>query len=73
MTLELSPSEKIAKILAATQEIAGQHGIEAVAKQTPVRRAGTPEDIAAACAFLCSEEAGYITGQQINVNGGWYL
>ena len=34
---------------------------------------GTPEDIAAACAFLCSEEAGYITGQQINVNGGWHL
>jgi NAD(P)-dependent dehydrogenase (short-subunit alcohol dehydrogenase family) len=47
--------------------------IEAVAAQTPVRRAGTPEDIAAACAFLCSEEAGYITGQQINVNGGWHL
>ena len=45
----------------------------AVAAQTPVRRAGTPEDIAAACAFLCSEDAGYITGQQINVNGGWYL
>jgi 2-hydroxycyclohexanecarboxyl-CoA dehydrogenase len=41
--------------------------------RTPVRRAGTPEDIAAACAFLCSEQAGYITGQQINVNGGWYL
>jgi len=47
--------------------------IEAVAAQTPVRRAGAPEDIAAACAFLCSEAAGYITGQQINVNGGWYL
>ena len=47
--------------------------IDAVAARTPVRRAGTPEDIAAACAFLCSEEAGYITGQQINVNGGWYL
>ena len=47
--------------------------IDAVAERTPVRRAGTPEDIAAACAFLCSEEAGYITGQQINVNGGWYL
>jgi len=47
--------------------------IDAVAAQTPVRRAGTPEDIAAACAFLCSEDAGYITGQQINVNGGWYL
>ena len=41
--------------------------------RTPVRRAGTPEDIAAACAFLCSEQAGYITGQLIGVNGGWYL
>lgn len=47
--------------------------IDAVAKRTPVRRAGTPDDIAAACAFLCSDDAGYITGQAINVNGGWYL
>jgi NAD(P)-dependent dehydrogenase (short-subunit alcohol dehydrogenase family) len=47
--------------------------IEAVAARTPVRRAGTPDDIAAACVFLCSDEAGYITGQAINVNGGWYL
>jgi len=47
--------------------------IDAVAARTPVRRAGTPGDIAAACAFLCSDEAGYITGQAINVNGGWYL
>jgi 2-hydroxycyclohexanecarboxyl-CoA dehydrogenase len=47
--------------------------IDAVAQRTPVRRAGTPDDIAAACAFLCSEDAGYITGQLIGVNGGWYL
>jgi NAD(P)-dependent dehydrogenase (short-subunit alcohol dehydrogenase family) len=47
--------------------------VDAVAARTPVRRPGTPDDIAAACAFLCSEEAGYITGQCINVNGGWYL
>ncbi|HEY7137603.1 MAG TPA: SDR family NAD(P)-dependent oxidoreductase [Acidimicrobiia bacterium] len=47
--------------------------IDAVAARTPVRRAGTPDDIAAACAFLCSDEAGYITGQLIGVNGGWYL
>lgn len=47
--------------------------IDAVVARTPVRRAGTPEDIAAACAFLCSDEAGYITGQLIGVNGGWYL
>ena len=47
--------------------------VDAVVARTPVRRAGTADDIAAACAFLCSDDAGYITGQQINVNGGWYL
>lgn len=39
-------------------------------ESTPVRRMGRPEDIAAACAFLISEEAGYITGQILGVNGG---
>lgn len=47
--------------------------LEAVAARAPVRRLGAAEDIAAACAFLCSEDAGYVTGQTINVNGGWYL
>jgi 2-hydroxycyclohexanecarboxyl-CoA dehydrogenase len=47
--------------------------ISAVIARSPMRRAGTSEDIAAACAFLCSDDAGYITGQAINVNGGWYL
>jgi 2-hydroxycyclohexanecarboxyl-CoA dehydrogenase len=37
---------------------------------TPVRRIGRPEDIAAACAFLVREDAGYITGQILGVNGG---
>ncbi|WP_425577591.1 SDR family NAD(P)-dependent oxidoreductase [Nocardia callitridis] len=39
-------------------------------QRTPVRRVGRPEDIAAACAFLAAEEAGYITGQILGVNGG---
>ena len=46
---------------------------EVLIANMPVRRAGTPEDIAAACAFLCSDEAGYITGQSLNVNGGLYV
>ncbi len=44
--------------------------IEKTIEQTPVRRMGRPEDIAAACAFLISDEAGYITGQILGVNGG---
>jgi 2-hydroxycyclohexanecarboxyl-CoA dehydrogenase len=44
--------------------------IEEHIARTPVRRVGTPEDIAAAVAFLVSEEAGYITGQILGVNGG---
>ncbi|MEV0248189.1 3-oxoacyl-ACP reductase FabG [Nocardia sp. NPDC050712] len=42
---------------------------EQIAK-TPVGRVGRPEDIAATCAFLVSEEAAYLTGQIIGVNGG---
>jgi 2-hydroxycyclohexanecarboxyl-CoA dehydrogenase len=45
-------------------------GVEHHAALTPVRRVGTPEDIAAACSFLVSDEASYITGQVIGVNGG---
>jgi 2-hydroxycyclohexanecarboxyl-CoA dehydrogenase len=44
--------------------------VEKNIEATPVRRIGRPEDIAAACAFLISEEAGYITGQILGVNGG---
>ena len=44
--------------------------IDEAIKRTPVGRMGKPEDIAAACAFFISEEAGYITGQILGVNGG---
>ncbi|CAN2047498.1 3-oxoacyl-(acyl-carrier-protein) reductase FabG [Candidatus Magnetomoraceae bacterium gMMP-1] len=39
----------------------------------PLKRMGTPEDIAGAVAFLISDEAAYITGQVIHVNGGMYI
>lgn len=38
-----------------------------------VKRRGTPDDIAAALAFLASDEAGFITGQTLNVDGGWVM
>jgi 2-hydroxycyclohexanecarboxyl-CoA dehydrogenase len=43
---------------------------ETMAKAIPVGRLGSGEDIAAACVFLCSPQAGYITGQVLGVNGG---
>jgi 3-oxoacyl-[acyl-carrier protein] reductase len=43
---------------------------QAAAEVTPVRRVGHPEDIAAAAAFLCSDEASFITGQTVYVDGG---
>ncbi|HZO16461.1 MAG TPA: 3-oxoacyl-ACP reductase FabG [Polyangiaceae bacterium] len=39
----------------------------------PLGRIGKPEDVAAAVTFLCSDEAGYITGQALRVNGGMYV
>jgi 3-oxoacyl-[acyl-carrier protein] reductase len=39
----------------------------------PLKRFGKPEDVAAAVRFLCSEEAGYITGHVMDVNGGMYM
>ena len=41
-----------------------------MAASVPVGHLGTGDDIAAAVGFLCSEEAGFITGQTLGVNGG---
>lgn len=46
---------------------------EAMIASGAIRRQGEPEDIAGACAWLASEEAGYVTGQTIGVNGGRYI
>ena len=46
---------------------------ERLAGQIPLGRFGTPEDVAAAVCFLASDEASYITGQVLSVNGGMYM
>lgn len=43
---------------------------EEILKSYPIPRFGRPEEVAAACAFFASEDAGYITGQLLGVNGG---
>lgn len=52
---------------------AGEFPLEAILPMIPIPRAGTPNDIAGACAFLASDEASYITGQVLGVNGGMYI
>jgi NAD(P)-dependent dehydrogenase (short-subunit alcohol dehydrogenase family) len=47
--------------------------LDKIAAHVPVRRISTPDDIAAACVYLCSDGASFVTGQQINVNGGMYM
>ncbi|MFF3377139.1 SDR family NAD(P)-dependent oxidoreductase [Streptomyces sp. NPDC002680] len=51
----------------------GPVDVDAVAAMMPMKRAGTPEDIAYAVAYLASEEASYVTGQTLSANGGRYL
>jgi 2-hydroxycyclohexanecarboxyl-CoA dehydrogenase len=46
---------------------------EQLKNMLPVRRTGVPEDIASACAWLASDDTGYVTGQTIGVNGGRVL
>jgi 2-hydroxycyclohexanecarboxyl-CoA dehydrogenase len=60
--------------MARAAEAAGDFpGVDVVGPLVPLGRAGTPDDIAAACAFLCSDGGSYITGQVVGVNGGMYI
>ena len=74
ITANTIPPSIIATPMADTAVEAGLlPKLDDLAMMTPVRRTGQPDDIAAAAAFLCSEQAGFITGQVIGVNGGWYI
>ena len=48
----------------------GQAVVDAFAEEVPMRRAGTPEEVAATIAFLATDGGGYITGTTVVVDGG---
>lgn len=74
ITANTIPPTLVDTPMARKAEAAGDFiGVDVVAPMVPVGRAATPDDIAAAAAFLCSEDAEYITGQVIGVNGGMYI
>lgn len=55
-----------------TEKMGSEH-VEKAVQAIPAKRMGTAEEIAAAVAFLCSDEAGYITGAVLQVDGGLYM
>jgi 2-hydroxycyclohexanecarboxyl-CoA dehydrogenase len=59
----------------AQKGVEGGHvpSVEIMGRMVPLGRAGTPDDIAGACSYLCSEDGSYVTGQVIGVNGGMYI
>jgi 2-hydroxycyclohexanecarboxyl-CoA dehydrogenase len=74
ITVNTIPPSLVDTPMARQAEAAGDFpGVDVVGPMVPLGRAGTPDDIAAACAFLCSDGGGYITGQIIGVNGGMYI
>ena len=74
ITVNTIPPSLVDTPMARKAEAAGDFpGVDLVGPMVPVGRAGTPADIAAACSYLCSEGASYVTGQIIGVNGGMYI
>ena len=60
-------------VVTAMTDVMTDQAKASMEERIALRRLGTPEDVAAAVAFLASEEAGYITGHVLNVSGGLYL
>jgi len=60
----------VAPGIIATEMSSGAFDAESISDLVPMKRAGSPEEVASLVAFLASAEAGYITGQIISISGG---
>jgi len=74
ITVNTIPPSLVDTPMARHAEAVGDFpGVDVIGPMVPLGRAGTPDDIAGACSFLCSDDGSYITGQIIGVNGGMYI
>jgi len=62
----------LAKVVGEKEKVAPEAVIKRWEATIPMGRLGTPEEFAALVTFLASEQAGYITGAAIQIDGGWY-
>jgi 3-oxoacyl-[acyl-carrier protein] reductase len=62
----------MAGLQAAGRGITVEQAYEEIAASTAANRLGTPEEFAAACVYLCSSQAGFVSGQNLSVDGGTY-
>jgi len=69
----IAPSVVETPMVAQQRAVGAVGSSEAMARRVPVGRMGTGDDIAAACMYLVSEEASYVTGQTVSVNGGSFV
>ena len=60
------------EMTAAKRGITVEQAIKERIASIPAKRLGTPEEFGAACAFLCSAHAGFITGQNLLLDGGTF-
>ena len=64
--------QQMAKMMMRDQGITHAEAIEAIANTIKAKRMGRPEEFGDACAYLCSAQAGYISGQNLQLDGGSY-
>lgn len=78
LALELAPRTRVNAVSPGiiesemTRRLVAARGVQLVA-QTPLGRLGQPDEVASVIAFLCSDQASFITGETIHVNGGLYI
>ena len=62
----------MAGLQAAGRGITVEQAYEEIAASLPANRLGTPDEVAAACVYLCSAQAGFVSGQNLQIDGGSY-
>jgi len=74
LSAELAPDRITVNCLAPdairTDALRRLGDLDQMERRAPMKRLGEPAEVGAACAFLCSRHAGYITGQTLGIDGG---